>query len=249
MAKLHSTIKTFSPSTTHSDPTSNATRSWPCRRLRIPKEGMAALLKDDAGKQIKIRFDKGTTTLAFKYRGRSHRGGRLASHGGRIHRLADGEEDNRDQQIHAGNHGRRGAADCVYWQRVLARAVPHLRAPKPGTDLRGSCVKLLANILYNYKGMGLSLGVMICGWDKSGPGLYYVDNEGQPAFGQSLLVRFRIDVRVRNSRQRIQLRHVGRGRLRGAGPKSHFPCHLQGLRQWWHCARVSRQRNRLGVHQ
>ncbi|KAH8019446.1 hypothetical protein HPB51_019468 [Rhipicephalus microplus] len=34
-----------------------------------PKEGMAALLRDDSGKQIKIHYDKGTTTLAFKYKG------------------------------------------------------------------------------------------------------------------------------------------------------------------------------------
>lgn len=26
--------------------------------------------------------------------------------------------------------------------------------------------KLLANIVYDYKGMGLSMGTMICGWDK-----------------------------------------------------------------------------------
>ena len=39
--------------------------------------------------------------------------------------------------------------------------------------------KLLANTLYAYKGMGLSMGTMIGGWDESGPGLYYVDSEGQ----------------------------------------------------------------------
>ncbi|MBA0631212.1 hypothetical protein Godav_003227 [Gossypium davidsonii] len=38
--------------------------------------------------------------------------------------------------------------------------------------------KLLANILYSYRGMGLSVGTMIAGWDETGPGLYYVDNEG-----------------------------------------------------------------------
>ena len=38
--------------------------------------------------------------------------------------------------------------------------------------------KLLANIVYNYKGMGLSMGTMVCGWDKRGPGLYYVDSDG-----------------------------------------------------------------------
>ena len=35
--------------------------------------------------------------------------------------------------------------------------------------------KLLSNNAYNYKGMGLSMGVMIAGYDKRGPGLYYVD--------------------------------------------------------------------------
>ena len=38
--------------------------------------------------------------------------------------------------------------------------------------------KLLANTLYGYKGYGLSVGTMITGWDKSGPALYYVDNDG-----------------------------------------------------------------------
>ncbi|WVZ18679.1 hypothetical protein V8G54_006001 [Vigna mungo] len=38
--------------------------------------------------------------------------------------------------------------------------------------------KLLANILYSYRGMGLSVGTMIAGWDETGPGLYYVDSEG-----------------------------------------------------------------------
>ena len=26
--------------------------------------------------------------------------------------------------------------------------------------------KLLANMVYEYKGMGLSMGTMVCGWDK-----------------------------------------------------------------------------------
>lgn len=38
--------------------------------------------------------------------------------------------------------------------------------------------KLLANTLANYKGYGLSVGTMIAGWDKTGPQLYYVDNDG-----------------------------------------------------------------------
>ncbi len=37
--------------------------------------------------------------------------------------------------------------------------------------------KLLSNMLYNYKNMGLSLGSIISGYDRMGPALYYVDND------------------------------------------------------------------------
>ena len=37
--------------------------------------------------------------------------------------------------------------------------------------------KLLANTMYSYKGMGLSMGTMVAGWDENGPGLYYVDDD------------------------------------------------------------------------
>ena len=38
--------------------------------------------------------------------------------------------------------------------------------------------KILANMVYSYRGMGLSMGTMVCGWDKKGPGLFYVDSDG-----------------------------------------------------------------------
>lgn len=34
-------------------------------------------------------------------------------------------------------------------------------------------------MVYSYKGMGLSMGTMVTGWDKQGPGLFYVDSDGQ----------------------------------------------------------------------
>ena len=43
---------------------------------------------------------------------------------------------------------------------------------------KAAAAKLLANTLYSYRGYGLSVGTMICGWDKTGPQLYYVDNDG-----------------------------------------------------------------------
>uniref|UniRef100_A0A8C3M157 Proteasome subunit beta type-5 n=1 Tax=Chrysolophus pictus TaxID=9089 RepID=A0A8C3M157_CHRPC len=63
-----------------------------------------------------------------------------------------------------------GAADCSFWERLLARQcrVYELRNKEPISVAAAS--KLLANMVYQSKGMGLSMGTMICGWDKRGPG-------------------------------------------------------------------------------
>ncbi|XP_028127074.1 proteasome subunit beta type-5-like isoform X1 [Camellia sinensis] len=71
-----------------------------------------------------------------------------------------------------------GAADCQFWHRNLGiKCRLHELANKRRISVTGAS-KLLANILYNYRGMGLSVGTMIAGWDETGPGLYYVDSEG-----------------------------------------------------------------------
>ncbi|KAF3776049.1 Proteasome subunit beta type-5 [Nymphaea thermarum] len=71
-----------------------------------------------------------------------------------------------------------GAADCQFWHRNLGiKCRLHELANKRRISVTGAS-KLLANILYSYRGMGLSVGTMIAGWDEAGPGLYYVDSEG-----------------------------------------------------------------------
>ena len=35
-------------------------------------------------------------------------------------------------------------------------------------------------MVFQYKGYGLSMGTMICGWDKTWLELYYIDSYGQP---------------------------------------------------------------------
>ncbi|KCV69424.1 20S proteasome subunit beta 5 [Fonticula alba] len=71
-----------------------------------------------------------------------------------------------------------GAADCAYWQRHLGRLCRHYELRNQERISVAAASKLLANIVYEYKGMGLSMGTMITGWDKNGPGLYYVDSDG-----------------------------------------------------------------------
>ncbi|XP_064640771.1 proteasome subunit beta type-5-like [Lineus longissimus] len=81
-----------------------------------------------------------------------------------------------------------GAADCSYWERVLAKQCKIYELRNKERISVAAASKLLANIVYNYKGMGLSMGTMIVGYDKRGPGLYYVDSDGTRLSGQMFSV-------------------------------------------------------------
>jgi 20S proteasome subunit beta 5 len=72
-----------------------------------------------------------------------------------------------------------GAADCSFWERHLAFQcrVHELREGKRISVAAAS--KILGNILYQYRGKGLSVGTMIAGWDAArGPQLFYHDDDG-----------------------------------------------------------------------
>lgn len=142
-------------------------------RVELPR-----VVDEITGRQLCINFDKGTTTAAFLYKNgivvcadsRATGGQYIGSQNVRkiieINRYLLGTM--------AG-----GAADCTYWERLLSERcrLHELRNREPISVAAAS--KLLTNMLYNYKGMGLSLGVMICGWDhKKGPKIYMVDDSG-----------------------------------------------------------------------
>lgn len=59
-----------------------------------------------------------------------------------------------------------GAADCVYWDRVLAKQCRLYELRNRERISVAAASKLMANMVYNYKGMGLSMGMMIAGYDK-----------------------------------------------------------------------------------
>jgi hypothetical protein len=72
-----------------------------------------------------------------------------------------------------------GAADCMFWIRKLkSQAMLHeLTEGCRMTVARAS--RLLSNALYQNRGLGLSVGTMIMGFDEDGPPrIYYVDNTG-----------------------------------------------------------------------
>ncbi|XP_003743953.1 proteasome subunit beta type-5 [Galendromus occidentalis] len=149
-----------------------------------PAETLAYLKsRGPDGRSLKLDFDKGTTTCAFVYKGglvvcadsRATGGSFIGS--GTVKKII--VVNSYVLGTMAG-----GAADCSYWLRVLSERcrLYELRNKEPISVAAAS--KLFSNMLYSYKGMGLSLGVMLMGFDKRGPALYYVDDEGNRLSGQ-----------------------------------------------------------------
>jgi len=125
-----------------------------------------------------IKFNHGTTTLAFIFNGgvlvavdsRASMGSYIGS--GTVKKVIKISR-------HLLGTMAGGAADCSFWERNLALQcrIHGLREGKRITTAAAS--KLLANTVYAYRGYGLSMGTMIAGWDKAtGPGLYYIDDDG-----------------------------------------------------------------------
>jgi len=81
-----------------------------------------------------------------------------------------------------------GAADCQFWQRNLGVQCRLFELKHKRRITVGAASKLLANTLFSYRGMGLSMGTMVAGWDPDGPALYYVDSEAQRIKGKRFSV-------------------------------------------------------------
>lgn len=70
-----------------------------------------------------------------------------------------------------------GAADCYYWERAMGVYCKEYELKYGRRITVTAAANYLSRLLARYRGRDLSLGTMICGWDRDGPGLYYVDNE------------------------------------------------------------------------
>ncbi len=125
----------------------------------------------------KLNLKKGTTTLGFRYKGgvilavdsRASSGQYIASM--TVQKVL--EINDFLLGTMAG-----GAADCQYWERVLGMECRLWELRNGSRITVASASKILANITYAYRNYGLSMGTMIAGWDKYGPSLYYVDDQG-----------------------------------------------------------------------
>lgn len=126
----------------------------------------------------KIKFSHGTTTLGFVFKegvllavdSRSSMGSYIGS--GSVQKVI------RISKYLLGTMAG-GAADCSFWERQLALQC-RIHELKEGRRISvAAASKRLANMVYQYKGRGLSMGTMVAGWDELyGPNLFYVDDDG-----------------------------------------------------------------------
>ncbi|KAJ1982537.1 Proteasome subunit beta type-5 [Dimargaris verticillata] len=142
-----------------------------------PAEFLNTYTDVDSSADNQIKFAHGTTTLGFKYDdgvvictdSRASQGSVIAS-----------QSVKKVIEINPYLLGTMagGAADCQFWERELGRRCRLYELRNKERISVAAASKLLGNMVYSYKGMGLSMGTMISGWDKMGPSLFYVDNDG-----------------------------------------------------------------------
>jgi len=142
-----------------------------------PVEFLKAHTDENSTAECRIKLEHGTTTLAFKFQGgiivavdsRATSGSYIAS-----------QTVKKVIEINPYLLGTMagGAADCQFWERELGRRCRLYELRNKERISVAAASKLLANMVYSYKGMGLSMGTMVTGWDKTGPNIFYVDSEG-----------------------------------------------------------------------
>ncbi|XP_026156528.1 proteasome subunit beta type-8 isoform X2 [Mastacembelus armatus] len=149
--------------------------------LGLDPSGFLKSCNRDGG--VSIELDHGTTTLAFKFRhGVIVAVDSRASAGSYIATFRFNKVIEINPYLLGTMSG--SAADCKYWERLLAKECRLYRLRNNERISVAAASKLLCNMMLGYKGMGLSVGSMICGWDKQGPGLFYVDENGNRLSGR-----------------------------------------------------------------
>lgn len=145
-------------------------------------------IKASKGKEKEIMDHlKGTTTLAFVFQG-----GILIAVDSRASMGSFAGDDNVRKVIEIDDFllgtMAGGAADCQFWERVLGMECRLYQLRHGERPSVAAASRILGNIVYSYRGYGLSMGTMVAGWDKTGPHLFYVDDEGTRVEGKCFSV-------------------------------------------------------------
>lgn len=177
---------------------SSTPRNWPS--LQAGREQGAVLSgvsylpqPPEFGKSGPLEFSHGTTTLSFTFQG-----GIVVAADSRAS-MGSFVGSKTTQKIlpintHVLGTMAGSAADLMFWIRIIrCEAAQHNFAEGRRMSVARAS-RLLANVLYEYRGMELSVGTLISGFDDKGKGnvaepvVYYVDNTGLRLKGDSFAV-------------------------------------------------------------
>jgi len=132
-------------------------------------------------------FAKGTTTLAFEFKE-----GVLIAVDARATMGAFISSNNVRKVIEINDFllgtMAGGAADCMFWEKYVAmqcRVYELRNGEKPSVAMASM---MLASIMRQYRGYGLSMGTMFTGSDKTGASLYYIDDDATRLRGRMFAV-------------------------------------------------------------
>ena len=81
-----------------------------------------------------------------------------------------------------------GAADCLFWEENLGRMVQLYELEHNEELTAASASRIFSNMMYKYRGRGLSIGSIVGGSDSKGTHLYYCDNDGNRVKGDIFTV-------------------------------------------------------------
>jgi len=132
-------------------------------------------------------FNKGTTTLAFEFKegvlvavdARATQGPFISSNN--VRKVI--EINDFLLGTMAG-----GAADCQFWEKYVAMQCRIFELRHGERVSVASASMMLAGIMRQYRGYGLSMGTMFTGSDKHGASLYYIDDDATRLRGQMFAV-------------------------------------------------------------
>ena len=81
-----------------------------------------------------------------------------------------------------------GAADCFYWEKLTGLYAKKYLLENNRRISAAAASMFLSNCVYGYKGRGLSMSTMICGYDENGPSIYNVTDSGSRVQSQMFSV-------------------------------------------------------------
>merc|ERR1712071_315454 len=122
----------------------------------VPRNILGTKPVDEYGRPINMNYDHGTTTLGFKYQGGIVLAVDSRATGGQYIGSGSVKKIIEINDFLLGTMAG-GAADCTYWERVLSKQCRLYELRNKERISVAAASKLLVNMTYNYKGMGLSM--------------------------------------------------------------------------------------------